>query len=98
VAPLRVQQSCSDICSTLVNQATVFTKEVLGRIKWSEQCLMLGMFSLLLLKVIDKELHRQLEAVKSSLIALSLKSNLLKRHKEVVDMFQNSLVIASKHN
>jgi hypothetical protein len=59
---------------------------------------MLRMFSLLLLEVIDKELHGQLEAVKSSLIALSLKSNPLKRHKEVVDMFQNSLVIASKHS
>jgi hypothetical protein len=41
---------------------------------------MLRMFLLLLLKVIDKELYRRLEAVKSSLIALSLKSNLLKRH------------------
>jgi hypothetical protein len=59
---------------------------------------MLRMFPLLLFKVINKELHRQLEAVKSSLIALSLKSNLLKRHKEVVDMFQKGLVIASKHN
>jgi hypothetical protein len=48
---------------------------------------MLGMFLLLLLEVINKELHRRLEAVKSSLMAFSLKSNLLKRHKEVVDMF-----------
>jgi hypothetical protein len=48
---------------------------------------MLGMFPLLLLEVIDKELHGRLEAVKSSLMALSLESNLLKRHKEVVDMF-----------
>jgi hypothetical protein len=75
-----VQQSCCDICSTLINQAVVFTEEVLGRVQWSKQCLMLGMFLLLLLEVIDKELHRRLEAVKSSLMALSLKSNLLKRH------------------
>jgi hypothetical protein len=34
----------------------------------------LGMFLLLLLKVINEELHRWLEAVKSSLVALSLKS------------------------
>jgi hypothetical protein len=59
---------------------------------------MLRMFPLLLFEVIDKELHRRLEAVKSSLMALSLKSNLLKRHKEVVDMFQKGLVITSKHN
>ena len=48
---------------------------------------MLIMFLLLLLKVIKKELYRQLEAVKSSLIALSLKSNFPKRYKEVIDMF-----------
>jgi hypothetical protein len=39
-----------------------------------------------------------LEAVKSSLIALSLESNLLERYKEVIDMFQKCPVIASKHN
>jgi hypothetical protein len=37
----------------------------------------------LLLEVIDKELHRRLEAVKSSLIALSLESNLLERYKRI---------------
>jgi hypothetical protein len=48
---------------------------------------MLRMFPLLLFEVINKELYRRLEVVKSSLIAFSLKSNLLKRYKEVVDMF-----------
>lgn len=51
-----------------------------------------------LLKVVDKELHRRLEAVKSSLMALSLESDFLKGHKEVVDMLQKGPVIASKNN
>jgi hypothetical protein len=59
---------------------------------------MLGMFPLLLLEVINKKLHESLEAAKSSLMALSLESDLLERHKEVVDMFQKDLLIASKHN
>jgi hypothetical protein len=56
------------------------------------------MVLLLLLKVTYKEFHRRLEAVKSSLITLCFKSYLLKRHKEVIDMFQKCLVIVSKYN
>lgn len=48
---------------------------------------MFGIALLLLLEVIDKEFHRRLEAVKSSLITLYFKSYLLKRYKEVIDMF-----------
>jgi hypothetical protein len=53
---------------------------------------------LLLLKVIYKEFHRRLEAIKSHLMTLRFESYLLERHKEVVDMFQKCLVIISKYN
>jgi hypothetical protein len=53
---------------------------------------------LLLLKVIYKEFYRRLEAIKSRLMTLCFKSYLLKRHKEVIDMFQKYLVIISKYN
>jgi hypothetical protein len=53
---------------------------------------------LLLLKVTYEEFYRRLEAVKSSLITLCFKSYFLKRHKEVVDMFQKCPVIVSKYN
>jgi hypothetical protein len=53
---------------------------------------------LLLLKVIYKEFYRRLEAIKSRLMTLYFKIYLLKRHKEVVDMFQKCLVIISKYN